>query len=131
MSKIRSILREKAALKTFLALTMLCALGIAATAGGFAQEVVAIAAGGPAESNASGGDYSFVSDEDFVGGGINSPVTTTIALAQPGVNAAPMAVYQHGRAGGLCLHDSWLDARRFVHCSSALCRDLFQRTGEP
>ena len=62
-------------------------------------EVAAIAAGGPAESNSSGGDYSFVADEDFVGGGDNSPVTATINLAQPGANAAPMAVYQHGRAG--------------------------------
>ena len=62
-------------------------------------EVVAIAAGGPAESNSGGGDYSFVADEDFVGGGDNSPVTAAINLAQPGANAAPMAVYQHGRAG--------------------------------
>ena len=62
-------------------------------------EIVAIAAGGPAESNASGGDYSFVADEDFSGGGANSPVTATINLTQPGVNAAPMAVYQYGRAG--------------------------------
>jgi fibronectin type 3 domain-containing protein len=62
-------------------------------------EVVAIACGAPAESNSGGGDYSFVADEDFVGGGANSPVTATINLAQPGANAAPMAVYQHGRAG--------------------------------
>jgi fibronectin type 3 domain-containing protein len=62
-------------------------------------EVVAIACGAPAESNSGGGDYSFVADEDFVGGGVNSPVTASINLAQPGVNAAPMAVYQHGRAG--------------------------------
>jgi trimeric autotransporter adhesin len=60
---------------------------------------VAIAAGGPAESNASGGDYSFVADEDFSGGGDNSITTATINLTQPGANAAPMAVYQHGRAG--------------------------------
>src|SRR5271170_3522340 len=62
-------------------------------------EVLAIACGGPAESNSSGGDYSFVADEDFSGGGDNSPVTATINLTQPGANAAPMAVYQHGRAG--------------------------------
>ena len=62
-------------------------------------EVVAIACGAPAESNSGGGDYSFVADEDFVGGGVNSPVTATINLTQPGANAAPMAVYQHGRAG--------------------------------
>jgi len=62
-------------------------------------EVVAIAAGGAAESNSGGGDYSFVADEDFSGGGDNSPVTATINLTQPGANAAPMGVYQHGRAG--------------------------------
>ncbi len=63
------------------------------------SEVVAIACGAPAESNSGGGDYSFVADEDFNGGGDNSPVTATINLTQPGANAAPMAVYQHGRAG--------------------------------
>jgi len=62
-------------------------------------EFVAIAAGGPAESNSGGGDYSFVADEDFSGGGENSPVTASINLTQPGANAAPMSVYQHGRAG--------------------------------
>jgi fibronectin type 3 domain-containing protein len=64
-------------------------------------EVVAIAAGAPAESNSGGGDYSFVADEYGTGGGPNSPVTATINLAQPGANAAPMAVYQHGRAGAV------------------------------
>jgi len=68
-------------------------------AAGGSSEVVAIACGGLAESNSGGGDYSFVADEDFSGGGDNSPVTATINLAQPGVNAAPMGVYQHGRAG--------------------------------
>ncbi len=68
-------------------------------AAGGSSEVVAIACGGPAESNSGGGDYSFVADEDFSGGGDNSPVTATINLTQPGVNAAPMGVYQHGRAG--------------------------------
>jgi fibronectin type 3 domain-containing protein len=63
------------------------------------SEIVAIAAGGPVESNSGGGDNSFVADEDFSGGGDNSPVTATINLTQPGVNAAPMGVYQHGRAG--------------------------------
>jgi hypothetical protein len=62
-------------------------------------EIVAIAAGGPAESNSGGGDFSFVADEDFTGGGDNSAVTATINLTQPGANAAPMAVYQHGRSG--------------------------------
>jgi hypothetical protein len=63
------------------------------------SEVVAIACGAPAESNSGGGDSSFVADEDFTGGGDNSAVTATINLAQPGANAAPMAIYQHGRAG--------------------------------
>jgi fibronectin type 3 domain-containing protein len=62
-------------------------------------EILAIACGGPAESNSGGGDYSFVADEDFVGGGNNAPVTSTINLTQPGANAAPMGVYQHARAG--------------------------------
>jgi Malectin domain/Fibronectin type III domain len=68
-------------------------------ASGGSTEVVAIAAGGPAESNSGGGDFSFVADEDFSGGGDNSHVTATINLTQPGANAAPMGVYQYGRAG--------------------------------
>jgi hypothetical protein len=72
---------------------------LTATRNAAAQEIVAIAAGGPAESNSAGGDYSFVADEDFSGGGDNSVTASTINLTQPGANAAPMAVYQHGRAG--------------------------------
>ena len=68
-------------------------------AAGGSTEVIAIAAGGPAESNSGGGDYSFVVDEDYTGGGDNSPTTATINLTQPGANAAPMGVYQYGRAG--------------------------------
>jgi hypothetical protein len=68
-------------------------------AGSSGTEFVAIAAGGPAQSNASGGDTSFVADEDFSGGGDNAAVSATINLTQPGANAAPMGVYQHGRAG--------------------------------
>lgn len=64
-----------------------------------AIEIVAIAAGGPAQSNASGGDYSFVADEYYTGGGENGAVTTAINLTQPGTNAAPMDVYQNGRVG--------------------------------
>ena len=60
---------------------------------------IAIAAGGPAESNSGGGDYSFIADEDFSGGGDNAVNSATINLTQPGANAAPMAVYQHARAG--------------------------------
>ena len=62
-------------------------------------EFIAIAAGGPAESNSGGGDYSFVADEDFSGGGTNAVGSTLTNLTQPGANAAPMAVYQHARAG--------------------------------
>jgi hypothetical protein len=68
-------------------------------AAGSGTEIVAIAAGGPAESNSSGGDYGFVADEYFNGGGDNAVTSATINLTQPGVNAAPMAVYQHGRSG--------------------------------
>jgi hypothetical protein len=68
-------------------------------AGSGSTEVVAIAAGGPAQSNSGGGDDSFVADEDFSGGGDNAVTTATINLTQPGANAAPMAVYQHGRSG--------------------------------
>ena len=63
------------------------------------SEFVAIACGGPAENDASGGDANFVADEYFSGGGNNSHTTKTINLTQPGTNAAPMAVYQYGRAG--------------------------------
>ncbi|AXC12578.1 Beta-galactosidase [Acidisarcina polymorpha] len=66
---------------------------------GSTSEILAIAAGGPAESNTSGGDYPFIADEDFSGGGDNQVSTVTINLTQPGANAAPMAVYQHARAG--------------------------------
>jgi hypothetical protein len=71
----------------------------ATTQAGSGAEIVAIAAGGPAESNATGGDYSFVADEYSSGGGDNQVTTATINLTQPGANAAPMAVYQHGRSG--------------------------------
>jgi hypothetical protein len=70
-----------------------------ATTPATSADFIAIACGGPAESNSGGGDASFVADEDFVGGGDNSHVTATINLTQPGANAAPMAVYQYGRAG--------------------------------
>jgi hypothetical protein len=78
---------------------VVCALVFAGAEGAEAQEVIAIAAGGPAQNNSGGGDYSFVADEDFSGGGDNGAVTATINLTQPGANAAPMGVYQNGRAG--------------------------------
>jgi hypothetical protein len=64
-----------------------------------ATEIVAIASGGPAQSNTNGGDASFVADEYFTGGGVNGAVTAAINLTQPGANAAPMGVYQNGRVG--------------------------------
>jgi trimeric autotransporter adhesin len=97
MSHSDSLLWVKIALRAFLALAVVSAL--AGVKDAVAQEVIAIAAGGPAESNATGGDSSFVADEDFSGGGDNQVTTATINLTQPGANAAPMGVYQHGRAG--------------------------------
>jgi hypothetical protein len=99
MSNRPSALLEKAALKALYWLVMVAILSIAGLQSAFAQEVVAIAAGGPAQSNSGGGDASFVADEDFSGGGDNAVTTATINLTQPGTNAAPMAVYQHGRSG--------------------------------
>jgi beta-galactosidase len=61
------------------------------------NEIVAIDSGGPAVSNASGGDASFVADEDVAGGGTD---TSTNTIVTAGVtNAAPAAVYQSERAG--------------------------------
>src|SRR5271170_6628502 len=94
-----SMLPCKRILSFVMGLVALCALGSSAATRAAAQEIVAIAAGGPAESNSAGGDYSFVADEDFSGGGDNAVSASTINLTQPGANAAPMAVYQHGRAG--------------------------------
>ena len=93
------IIDPTAILRTVLGLAVVVALCIAGANNASAQEVVAIAAGGPAQSNSSGGDDSFVADEDFSGGGDNAVTSATINLAQPGVNAAPMGVYQHARAG--------------------------------
>src|SRR3984957_2533000 len=93
------IFSSKAILRTLAGLALVFALCFTGAKSAGAQEVVAIAAGGPAESNSGGGDDSFVADEDFSGGGDNAVVTSTINLTQPGTNAAPMAVYQHGRSG--------------------------------
>jgi fibronectin type 3 domain-containing protein len=99
MSINDSILWTKAALRALLGLAVVCVVGFVSAKGAIAQEVVAIAAGGPAQSNSSGGDYPFVADEDFSGGGDNQVSGAPINLTQPGANAAPMAVYQHARAG--------------------------------
>jgi hypothetical protein len=93
------IFSRNAALRSLYGLVISCALTLISASSSLAQEIVAIAAGGPAQSNTNGGDYSFVADEDFVGGGDNGAVTATINLTQPGANAAPMGVYQNGRAG--------------------------------
>ena len=61
----------KNVLRVVMGLVVLCSLGFSAATSAVAQEIVAIAAGGPAESNSGGGDYSFVADEDFSGGGDN------------------------------------------------------------
>jgi hypothetical protein len=62
-----------------------------------ATEIVAINSGGPAVSNATGGDASFVADEFYNAGGTSN---TTNAVATAGVaNAAPEAVYQSERNG--------------------------------
>jgi hypothetical protein len=99
MSSNDLIFWRRTILRTFLGLAMVFTLGFASANSAVAQEVVAIAAGGPAQSNSSGGDYSFLADEDFSGGGDNQVSSAIINLAQPGVNAAPMGVYQHARAG--------------------------------
>ncbi len=99
MSNNDSILWRKAILRAFFGLAVVFTLGFATTTRAVAQEIMAIAAGGPAESNSGGGDYSFVADEDYAGGGDNQVSTATINLTQPDVNAAPMGVYQHARAG--------------------------------
>ncbi len=62
-------------------------------------DFIAIASGGPAESNSGGGDASFIADTDVSGGNAGSSTTKTITLTQPGLNAAPMGVYQHQRNG--------------------------------
>src|ERR1700733_6745747 len=93
------IFSPKAILRTLAGLALVFALCFTGAKSAGAQEVVAIAAGGPAQSNSSGGDDSFVADEDFSGGGDNAVTSATINLTQPGVNAAPMGVYQHARAG--------------------------------
>jgi len=99
MSKNDSTLFGKVILRSFLGAALACAPGLTSATNAAAQEVVAIAAGGPAQSNSGGGDYSFLADEYFTGGGDNAVSSATISLAQPGANAAPMAVYQHARAG--------------------------------
>ena len=99
MSNRISVPCSKIVLRTILVLALVCFCGFAVNANAAVSEVVAIAAGGPAESNASGGDASFVADEYFNGGGDNTHTSHAISLTQPGANAAPMGVYQYGRAG--------------------------------
>ena len=95
-------------------------------------EIVAIAAGGPARKQLGGGDYSFVADEDFSGGGDNGAVSCGHHQFDP-------TRCQCGAHGGISerarrslhLHDSGPDARQPVHRPAALRRDLFQRCGGP
>jgi len=61
---------------------------------------VSINAGGAAVSNASGGDNSFVADEDYSAGGTTYSVTNAITIpASIAATAAPAAVYQDARQG--------------------------------
>ncbi|MGD0941874.1 MAG: malectin domain-containing carbohydrate-binding protein, partial [Terracidiphilus sp.] len=61
---------------------------------------VSINAGGAAVSNASGGDNSFVADEDYSAAGTTYSVTNAITIpASIAATAAPMAVYQSARQG--------------------------------
>ncbi len=99
MSPNHSMFSRMRILRVFCGLAMVCVLGVAGARVVAAQEVVAIAAGGPAQSNSGGGDHPFVADEYFTGGGSNQVSTATVSLTEPGTNAAPMAVYQHARAG--------------------------------
>jgi hypothetical protein len=94
-----SVTCSKIVFRTVLVLAVVCLCGFAVNAHAAVSDVIAIAAGGPAESNASGGDVSFIADTDFSGGGDNTHTSHTISLTQPGANAAPMGVYQYGRAG--------------------------------
>ncbi len=71
----------------------------ATTLANVGADFIAIASGGPAESNSGGGDASFIADTDVSGGNAGSSTTKTITLTQPGLNAAPMGVYQHQRNG--------------------------------
>jgi len=68
-----------------------------ATTAAALPEIIAIHSGGPAVSNANGGDASFVADEFYDTGGTSASGT---AVAVAGVtNAAPEAVYQTERNG--------------------------------
>ena len=61
--------------------------------------IVSIDAGGAAVSNSSGGDNSFVADEDFTGGGTYSVSNTITIPSSIAATAAPAAVYQSARQG--------------------------------
>ena len=61
---------------------------------------VSINAGGPGESNAAGGDNSFVADEDYSTGGTTYSVTNPIIIPTAiTATAAPATVYQSARQG--------------------------------
>ena len=61
---------------------------------------MSIDAGGSAEGNSTGGDNSFVADEDYSAGGTTYSVTNTITIpAALSATAAPAAVYQSARQG--------------------------------
>jgi Malectin domain/Fibronectin type III domain len=68
-----------------------------ATTQSSSTDFVAINSGGPAASNSSGGDASFIADEDYSGGGTDTSANTIVTAGV--TNAAPEAVYQSERAG--------------------------------
>ena len=86
---------------------------------------------GPAVSNSGGGDYSFVADEYFTGGGAATPATANISTTAAGANAAPMAVYQTQRDGVFTYTIPGLMAGATLHRSDPLRRDLLHRGGGP
>jgi hypothetical protein len=89
----------KTVLETFFALTVVSVLGFGGAASAVAQEVVAINAGGPEQSNSGGGDNPFVADEDFTGGSPYSVTNTITIPSGVSATAAPAAVYQSARQG--------------------------------
>ena len=72
---------------------------------------VSINAGGAAVSNSSGGDNSFVADENYSAGGTTYSVPNTITIPSSiAATAAPEAVYQDARQGAVTYTISGLTA---------------------
>jgi trimeric autotransporter adhesin len=99
MSTQHSVRWGRVVFGTFFALIVVYVLDFGAAESAVAQEVVAINAGGPAQSNSSGGDNPFLADEYFTGGGTYSVTNTITIPAAVSATAAPAAVYQSARQG--------------------------------